>query len=181
MQASRTRLFKGYKEVQRAKAADPDIQLVCDDSNIFKWTAVIKTPYEGGVFQLAFAVPEQQPLQPPQVRFLTKVFHPNVHFRKVLRSRIMYVLIGKVVKKAALAKQYGRVTDTVALSSDILQSRFDPRHIRKLLLNFILGSRGLSIQSHASFTINGVISWPIPGCAMSCAFKKPSKELKQVL
>ncbi|KAK8553527.1 hypothetical protein V6N13_062329 [Hibiscus sabdariffa] len=141
MQASRTRLFKGYKEVQRAKAADPDIQLVCDDSNIFKWTAVIKTPYEGGVFQLAFAVPEQQPLQPPQVRFLTKVFHPNVHFR----------------------------------------SRFDPRHIRKLLLNFILGSRGLSIQSHASFTINGVISWPIPGCAMSCAFKKPSKELKQVL
>ncbi|XP_039057617.1 protein PEROXIN-4-like [Hibiscus syriacus] len=85
MQASRARLFKEYKEVQREKAADPDIQLVCDDSNIFKWTALIKgpseTPYEGGVFQLAFAVPEQYPLQPPQVRFLTKIFHPNVHFK----------------------------------------------------------------------------------------------------
>ncbi|OMO61881.1 Ubiquitin-conjugating enzyme, E2 [Corchorus capsularis] len=83
--ASRARLFKEYKEVQREKAADPDIQLVCDDSNIFKWTALIKgpseTPYEGGVFQLAFAVPEQYPLQPPQVRFLTKIFHPNVHFK----------------------------------------------------------------------------------------------------
>ncbi|KAL8208794.1 hypothetical protein R6Q57_008206 [Mikania cordata] len=85
MQASRARLFKEYKEVQREKVADPDIQLVCDDSNIFKWTALIKgpseTPYEGGVFQLAFSVPEQYPLQPPQVRFLTKIFHPNVHFK----------------------------------------------------------------------------------------------------
>lgn len=85
MQASRARLFKEYKEVQREKIADPDIQLVCDDSNIFKWTALIKgpseTPYEGGIFQLAFAVPEQYPLQPPQVRFLTKIFHPNVHFK----------------------------------------------------------------------------------------------------
>ncbi|GJZ06122.1 protein peroxin-4 [Tanacetum coccineum] len=74
VQASRARLFKEYKEVQREKVADPDIQLVCDDSNIFKWTALIKgpseTPYEGGVFQLAFSVPEQYPLQPPQVRSL---------------------------------------------------------------------------------------------------------------
>ncbi|KAF8686240.1 hypothetical protein HU200_043624 [Digitaria exilis] len=85
MQASRARLFKEYKEVQREKSADPDIQLICDDSNIFKWTALIKgpseTPYEGGVFQLAFAIPEQYPLLPPQVRFLTKIFHPNVHFK----------------------------------------------------------------------------------------------------
>lgn len=28
--------------MQREKGADPDIQLVCDDSNIFKWTALIK-------------------------------------------------------------------------------------------------------------------------------------------
>lgn len=28
--------------MQREKVADPDIQLVCDDSNIFKWTALIK-------------------------------------------------------------------------------------------------------------------------------------------
>lgn len=112
LQASRARLFKEYKEVQREKAVDSDIQLVCDDTNIFKWTALIKvrtyhdwvnlisfffcvvlqfdlfsiqgpseTPYEGGVFQLAFAIPEQYPLQPPQVRFLTKIFHPNVHFK----------------------------------------------------------------------------------------------------
>ena len=40
-----------------------------------------ETPFEGGVFQLVFSVPEQYTLQPPQVRFLTKIFHPNVHFK----------------------------------------------------------------------------------------------------
>ena len=28
--------------MQREKVADPDIQLSCDDNNIFKWTALIK-------------------------------------------------------------------------------------------------------------------------------------------
>ncbi|KAL3745290.1 hypothetical protein ACJRO7_014408 [Eucalyptus globulus] len=92
MQTSRARLFKEYKEVQREKGADPDIQLVCDDSNIFKWTALIKgpseAPFEVGVFQLAFAIPEQYPLQPPQVRFLTKLFHPSVHFKSCLDTSV---------------------------------------------------------------------------------------------
>jgi peroxin-4 len=39
------------------------------------------TPYQEGVFQLAINVPEQYPLVPPQVRFITKIFHPNVHFK----------------------------------------------------------------------------------------------------
>ncbi|WVZ19472.1 hypothetical protein V8G54_006794 [Vigna mungo] len=93
MQASKARLFKEYHEVQREKIADPDIQLVCDESNIFKWTAFVKgpseTPYEGGVFQLSFSVSDQYPLQPPQVRFLTKIFHPNVHFK------VGWIFIGK--------------------------------------------------------------------------------------
>lgn len=39
------------------------------------------TPYQEGVFQLSINVPEQYPLVPPQVRFVTKIFHPNVHFK----------------------------------------------------------------------------------------------------
>jgi len=31
--------------VQREKSADPDIQLICDDSNIFKWTALVKVTF----------------------------------------------------------------------------------------------------------------------------------------
>eukprot|EP00850_Spirogloea_muscicola_P000701 SM000002S05781 [mRNA] locus=s2:2197876:2198662:+ [translate_table: standard] len=83
--ASKSRLFKEYKEVQRESTPDSDVRLVCDETNIFRWTAYIKgpgdTPYAGGVFQLSLAVPEQYPLVPPQARFVTKVFHPNVHFK----------------------------------------------------------------------------------------------------
>lgn len=84
--ASRARLFKEFKEVQRDnKLHDSDIQLLCNDTNIYRWIAHIKgpadTPYQEGVFQLAITVPEQYPLVPPQVRFITKIFHPNVHFK----------------------------------------------------------------------------------------------------
>lgn len=44
------------------------------------------TPYQEGVFQLAINVPEQYPLVPPQVRFVTKIFHPNVHFKVLFLS-----------------------------------------------------------------------------------------------
>lgn len=39
------------------------------------------TPYEGGVFEVLLNVPEQYPLMPPAVRYRTKIFHPNVHFK----------------------------------------------------------------------------------------------------
>lgn len=40
-----------------------------------------ETPYEGGCFELSINVPEQYPLAPPAVRFRTRIFHPNVHFK----------------------------------------------------------------------------------------------------
>ncbi len=39
------------------------------------------TPFEGGVFEVTLQVPEQYPLIAPNVRFKTKTFHPNVHFK----------------------------------------------------------------------------------------------------
>lgn len=39
------------------------------------------TSYEGGVFELSINVPEQYPLVAPAVRYRTKIFHPNVHFK----------------------------------------------------------------------------------------------------
>jgi peroxin-4 len=41
----------------------------------------VDTPFHGGVFELVINVPEQYPLVPPNVRFRTKIFHPNVHFK----------------------------------------------------------------------------------------------------
>ena len=39
------------------------------------------TCYENGTFKLDIRVPEHYPLVPPAVRFRTKIFHPNIHFK----------------------------------------------------------------------------------------------------
>ena len=36
------------------------------------------TPYEGGVFQVNISIPVDFPFSPPEIRFQTKIFHPNV-------------------------------------------------------------------------------------------------------
>nr|XP_033485842.1 ubiquitin-conjugating enzyme E2 T isoform X1 [Epinephelus lanceolatus]XP_033485843.1 ubiquitin-conjugating enzyme E2 T isoform X1 [Epinephelus lanceolatus] len=36
------------------------------------------TPYEGGLFSLEIKVPERYPFEPPKMRFLTPIYHPNI-------------------------------------------------------------------------------------------------------
>lgn len=36
------------------------------------------SPYEGGIFELELFLPEGYPMKPPIVRFLTRIFHPNI-------------------------------------------------------------------------------------------------------
>merc|ERR1712232_354076 len=36
------------------------------------------SPYEGGVFRIQVHVPRQYPLEPPRMKFETRLFHPNV-------------------------------------------------------------------------------------------------------
>jgi hypothetical protein len=75
------------KELQVLKKSedDKDIMLAVDPDNLLKWRAWIKgpidTPYQSGVFELAIRCSTEYPLAPPQIKFVTKIFHPNVHFR----------------------------------------------------------------------------------------------------
>ncbi|KAG2393496.1 hypothetical protein C9374_007027 [Naegleria lovaniensis] len=36
------------------------------------------TPYEGGLFKLELFLPDDYPMSAPKVRFLTKIYHPNI-------------------------------------------------------------------------------------------------------
>ena len=76
-----------------SSSPDPDIYLRpsrCPTSSLsesieamYKWNALLRgpssSPYEGGVFGLSISVPKNYPLTPPTLKFLTPIFHPNVH------------------------------------------------------------------------------------------------------
>lgn len=83
--AAAKRLRKELQNLERAKDEDPDIYLIPDGENILRWTALLRgptdTPYEGGVYQLSVLCGNDYPLAPPTITFVTKVFHPNVHFQ----------------------------------------------------------------------------------------------------
>eukprot|EP00803_Ostreobium_quekettii_P003731 evm.model.scf_1587.4 EVM.evm.TU.scf_1587.4 scf_1587:31303-36616(-) len=84
MGGARHRLIKEFKEISRSKH-DSGIKLTPSESNIFVWHATIQgqadTPFNGGSFELVLNVPQDYPLVPPAVRYKTKIFHPNIHFK----------------------------------------------------------------------------------------------------
>mmetsp|Transcript_7624 Transcript_7624/g.19294 ORF Transcript_7624/g.19294 Transcript_7624/m.19294 type:complete len:171 (-) Transcript_7624:303-815(-) len=83
--AAAKRLRKELQVLKQAKNIDDDIVLQVNPDNLLLWKGWIRgpvdTPYEGGVFQLDIKCGTDYPLAPPTIRFVTKVFHPNVHFR----------------------------------------------------------------------------------------------------
>ncbi|XP_055343627.1 ubiquitin-conjugating enzyme E2 K-like [Paramacrobiotus metropolitanus] len=68
-----------------AKTTDAErgiVSLESVDGRLDKLLGTIKgpqgTPYEGGTFQIDVKIPPEYPFRPPEMRFITKVWHPNV-------------------------------------------------------------------------------------------------------
>jgi ubiquitin-conjugating enzyme E2 G2 len=77
------RLFQEYKDLLTSPpdgiAAGP-----VNEDDLFKWEAHIEgpqgTPFEGGVFPAELKFPKDYPLNPPKMKFLTEIWHPNGKF-----------------------------------------------------------------------------------------------------
>ena len=59
------------------------ITIECNNTNIYKWLVTMrgpeKSPYEEGIFKLTIDFPENYPFSPPQVNFVTRIYHCNIN------------------------------------------------------------------------------------------------------
>lgn len=71
-----------YKSLQEEPVEGFRVKLMNDD-NLFEWEVAIFGPpdtlYQGGYFKAHMKFPHDYPYSPPSIRFLTKVWHPNVY------------------------------------------------------------------------------------------------------
>ncbi|KAH9496012.1 Ubiquitin-conjugating enzyme E2 A [Bulinus truncatus] len=78
---ARRRLMRDFKRLQEDPPAG--VSGAPSDNNIMLWNAVIfgphDTPFEDGTFKLTIEFTEEYPNKPPTVRFISKMFHPNVY------------------------------------------------------------------------------------------------------
>lgn len=77
------RVQREFREVVRSQeVADSGVTLSLVNDDLTELAGTIKgppdTPYEGGIFKLEIKIPETYPFSPPKVRFVTKIWHPNI-------------------------------------------------------------------------------------------------------
>eukprot|EP00298_Acanthocystis_sp_HF-20_P027819 c614_g1_i1.p1 GENE.c614_g1_i1~~c614_g1_i1.p1 ORF type:complete len:168 (+),score=51.48 c614_g1_i1:23-505(+) len=83
------RLLKELSEIQKEEqkikqtGGTVDICVHPNQENILCWTGYIigptDSPFENGKFEIEIRVPANYPMAAPTVRFITKIFHPNIH------------------------------------------------------------------------------------------------------
>jgi ubiquitin-conjugating enzyme E2 D/E len=71
------------KEIEELKSDPPsNCSAGPIDDNLVDWEATIigpsESPYAGGIFKLELYFGEKYPFKPPKIKFITKIFHPNI-------------------------------------------------------------------------------------------------------
>lgn len=76
------RIITEYKNLVKEPVSYCSAKPLSDD-DFYRWTATIigpsNSPYEGGIFNLIIEFPQNYPIKPPNVKFITKIFHPNIN------------------------------------------------------------------------------------------------------
>jgi len=70
------------RDFKKLQAEPPEgISGAPNQHNMMLWTAVLfgpeGTPWEGGVFKLTLEFTDEYPNKPPEVKFVSPIFHPN--------------------------------------------------------------------------------------------------------
>ena len=75
------RIKKELAEIKKNPPLDMSLGPT-DDNNVYHWEGIMsgpeKSPYAGGIFKFSIDFPEDYPMHPPLIRFITKMYHPNI-------------------------------------------------------------------------------------------------------
>ena len=75
-------LSKQLQDLMRQTDLGFSVGLV-DENDLYKWTVCFTGPedtiYEGGFFKAILTFPEDFPQNPPEMKFITEMFHPNIY------------------------------------------------------------------------------------------------------
>ncbi|CAF0858879.1 unnamed protein product [Adineta ricciae] len=87
-----TTILKQLRDIEREPP--PNISAGPVDANdLFKWRGKIfgpsDSPYESGVFDLTINFPANYPFNPPNIRFITKIYHPNINYEGTIGLDIL--------------------------------------------------------------------------------------------
>lgn len=78
---AKRRIMRDFKDLE--SKLDSGVNAAPNSEDIMKWEAVIfgpeGTPFEGGTFKLKMEFSNSYPMSPPKVKFMTKMFHPNIY------------------------------------------------------------------------------------------------------
>ncbi|KAI7825586.1 PEROXIN-4-like protein [Kickxella alabastrina] len=78
------RLLRELQDVRKGLGEELISLEPVSDETLLYWRAVMRgpcdTPYSTGTFVIHIDIPEQYPIKPPMLTFVTPVCHPNVHF-----------------------------------------------------------------------------------------------------
>jgi ubiquitin-protein ligase len=77
-------------EAKNIETEEPSFQPIQGDLRRWQGFVLGTGTYDGGVFVLQITVPRSFPYEPPQVRFITKIWHPNIY-----RGRVCVGVLGK--------------------------------------------------------------------------------------
>ena len=77
-----TILSKEYQKLENDEDIGASVGLV-DDNDLFVWSVIFQGPtdtdYESGFYKAILTFPENYPSHPPEMKFVTEMWHPNIY------------------------------------------------------------------------------------------------------
>jgi len=107
------RLIKELKEVTKDDTSGVKASPVVD-GQLRHLKASVQGPegtvYEGGVFQVDIQIPNAYPFEPPKMKFITKIWHPNISSQTGAICLVCTAKVGDLTMLVRITHQLSRTS-----------------------------------------------------------------------